>query len=149
MNDFSISFTVPGRPVGKGRPRFSNGRAYTDQQTKEYEEEVAWRFMTAKRSKMLAQTFWERVKEAPVAITITAFYPVPKSDSKKKRTEKLENYIRPTIKPDVDNVVKAILDGLNGLAYKDDKQVFQLVAMKRYAADPRVDVALVYDRCLP
>jgi len=149
MNDFSLSFTVPGKPVGKGRPRFSNGRAYTDQKTKEYEEEIAWRFMTARRSKMLRPETWETVRLAPVAITITAFYPVPKSDSKKTRAEKLENYIRPTVKPDVDNVAKAILDGLNGLAYKDDAQVFQLVIMKRFAENPRVDVAIVYDRCIP
>ena len=46
----------------------------------------------------------------------------------------------PKVKPDLDNVVKAVLDALNGVVYRDDAQVVNLVATKRYATEPRVEV---------
>lgn len=36
-----LTFTVPGEPRGKGRPRFSGGRAYTDSETRAYERKIA------------------------------------------------------------------------------------------------------------
>ncbi|NFS59368.1 RusA family crossover junction endodeoxyribonuclease, partial [Clostridium sporogenes] len=50
--------------------------------------------------------------------------------------------VRPTIKPDVDNIAKVILDSLNGLAYKDDKQIVTCGISKWYGEDPRVEVIL-------
>lgn len=52
----------------------------------------------------------------------------------------LEDEIYPTIKPDTDNIAKIILDSLNGIAYKDDKQVIRLQVEKRYAEEPSVSV---------
>jgi Holliday junction resolvase RusA-like endonuclease len=48
----------------------------------------------------------------------------------------------PKVKPDLDNVAKAVLDAINGIVYVDDAQVINLVATKRYATDPRVEVYL-------
>jgi Holliday junction resolvase RusA-like endonuclease len=48
--------------------------------------------------------------------------------------------IYPQVKPDLDNVMKAVLDALNGVVYADDSQVINLVATKRYSTDPRVEV---------
>lgn len=50
--------------------------------------------------------------------------------------------IRPIIKPDTDNIIKAVLDALNGLAYEDDSEVVSVTAKKYYSAEPRVEVAL-------
>ena len=50
--------------------------------------------------------------------------------------------IRPTIKPDVDNIAKVILDSLNGLAYKDDKQIVFCIISKWYGENPKVEVIL-------
>ena len=148
MSDFSVHFTIPGPPGRKGRPRFSNGRAYTDEKTKAYEELIAWQFMSAQSRWQLSPEQWERVKKAQVSIVIIASYEIPKSDSKKVRLEKLENRQRPMKKPDIDNVCKVVLDGLNGLAYKDDTQVYHLHAIKRYDETPRVEVSVIYDNCL-
>jgi Holliday junction resolvase RusA-like endonuclease len=52
----------------------------------------------------------------------------------------LDNKIYPTIKPDTDNIAKSILDSLNGIAYKDDKQVVKLTVEKRYDEIPSVSV---------
>lgn len=52
----------------------------------------------------------------------------------------LDNKIYPTIKPDTDNIAKSILDSLNGIAYKDDKQVTRLTVEKRYDEQPSVSV---------
>lgn len=52
----------------------------------------------------------------------------------------LNNEINPTTKPDTDNIAKSILDSLNGIAYKDDKQVVKLTVEKRYDEIPSVSV---------
>ena len=41
----------------------------------------------------------------------------------------LESY---TKKPDLDNLVKSVLDGLNGIAYVDDNQIIDIEARKEY-----------------
>lgn len=69
----------------------------------------------------------------PVSITLTIYLPVPKSFSKKKTTEAMEAKIFPTKKPDVDNVLKAVMDALNGVLYEDDKQVVAVCVEKYYA----------------
>ena len=71
---------------------------------------------------------------------IIAYFPIPKSTSKKKRDEMERGLILPTKKPDTDNIAKAILDALNGLAYYDDAQVVHLEVQKRYSNEPRAEV---------
>ena len=51
-------------------------------------------------------------------------------------------YIRPAKKPDIDNVIKSILDALNGVAYHDDTQVVAVFAEKYYSDTPRVEVEI-------
>ena len=50
--------------------------------------------------------------------------------------------IRPTKKPDLDNIAKAVLDSLNGIAYKDDSQIVSMVVSKKYSNRPRVEITL-------
>ena len=54
----------------------------------------------------------------------------------------LNGELRPTKKPDCDNIAKVILDALNGIAYHDDSQVVELVVHKHYAETTRVNVTL-------
>lgn len=81
--------------------------------------------------------------EGAVRAEITAYYGIPKSASKRTRADMLSRYIRPAKKPDLDNVAKIVLDSLNGLAYKDDAAVVELVVEKFYSETPRVEVRLV------
>jgi Holliday junction resolvase RusA-like endonuclease len=135
-----VSFTIPGEPQGKARPRVvrKNGISltYTPDKTVAYEELVRIRFKAA------AQGF-RFPDDAQVGIQITAWYSIPKSKSKKVKAAMLAGQINPTKKPDCDNIVKIICDALNGIAYKDDQQITLAQIRKKYADMPRVDVRLM------
>jgi len=80
--------------------------------------------------------------EGPVAVVVDMRCQVPASWSKKKQAQALIGEVRPVTKPDQDNVLKAIFDGLNGVAWKDDVQVVEIVSRKRYAPLPGVYVEI-------
>ena len=133
-----IEFTVPGEPKGKGRPRFSRvgkfTKTYTDVKTKMYEEKIA--------SAARLQMYPNEPLETPLSITLIFHIGVPKSYSKKRTTDCLTGKEWPTKKPDVDNIAKAFLDAMNGIAYKDDVQVIRLHAYKKYSIDPHVHITI-------
>lgn len=131
----TVHFTVPGKPMGKQRPRFNSRTrtTYTPEETLTYEEEVQWAYRMAPKAKML---------KGNIKAEIVAYYPIPKSTSKKQRADMIEGFLLPTKKPDTDNIAKIILDSLNGIAYDDDSQVVSLLVLKRYAENPRVEVRL-------
>lgn len=128
-----ILFIVPGTPVPKGRPRFTRqGRTYTPVKTKSYEELVA---ICAKRVMDCPEPL-----KTPVAVFVTVFFPVPASYSAKRREACLAGFEKHTKRPDLDNVVKAITDGMNGVVYEDDCQIVRIVAKKDYCMDAMVEV---------
>lgn len=133
-----MKFTVPGEPVGKGRPRVvHNGKftqSYTPEKTATYENLVKLEFQRQ------CPTFF--IPDAPVTMKIKCFCGLAKGDSKRKRAAKLAGAIRPTKKPDIDNCIKIIADALNGLAYVDDTQIVGVTAEKYYAEIPHVDVEI-------
>lgn len=134
-----IRFKIPGEPKGKGRPRITmrgaHAVAYTPKDTASYENWVKCRFQMERCEKIQGA-------DTPIAATINVVYPIPKSATKKARELMLADKVRPTKKPDCDNIVKIIFDALNGLAYDDDKQIVSLIFKKTYGDDPRVEVAL-------
>lgn len=134
----SIAFTVPGEPVAKGRAR-SLVRAghvahYTPEKTARYENLVALAAQQAMGS--LAPFI------GPVSITVMAYMGIAGSWSKRKKTAAIDGTVFPTKRPDIDNVLKAIKDGLNGVVWKDDSQVVNVMAGKRYDQVPRVEVVV-------
>lgn len=127
-----ISFTIPGPPQGKARPRVVRTKSgasmsFTPDKTVAYEELVRLRFLEAAKDAEMAEPC-----EAPVCITILALYPIPKSTSKKRAAAMERCEILPAKKPDWDNIGKIICDALNGLAYKDDAQVVAASVRKQY-----------------
>ena len=132
-----VKFTIIGEPKGKGRPRFipQTGRAITPKDTANYETLV----------KMEYQYQCSGIRfpdDAMLDMRIMAFYSIPKSATKKKRELMQKNLIRPTKKPDMDNVVKIIADSLNQIAYKDDTQIVDCQCRKFYSDNPRVEVII-------
>lgn len=137
----SINFTVLGIPVGKGRPKFStvNGHAvaYTPAKTANYE--------------MLVKLSYQQQcgdckpyeKDVPLMADITALFPIPKSASKKLQAKMLSGAVRPTKKPDCDNIIKSVLDALNRVAYYDDSQVVKICIRKRYDTNPRTIIEII------
>ena len=136
-----ISFTVDGTAVPKQRPRISGRRAYTPKRTKDYEERVLNEFRSSYSG------FYPAFgKDVPVRICISVIQEIPKSWSKKKRSQAESGEIVPLSRNgDVDNIAKSILDALNTLAYEDDAQVTTLIISKRYGADPYVAVRIEED----
>lgn len=130
MND--IIFTVPGVPQGKGRPRVTRNGTFTPKKTRDYEKKV--------RDCYIAQGGQMFPDDTPLFASITAIFPIPSSLSKKRRA--MFNGKRHCKKPDADNVAKAILDALNGVAYRDDSAVSSLIVGKSYGDDARVIVIL-------
>ena len=135
-----IVFTVLGEPVGKARPRaFRAGnsvRMYTPAKTKTYEQVVASAGLIAMAdAKSLPIT-------GAVLLDLSISVGIPASWSKKRKAAALAGNEYPAKKPDADNIIKAICDGLNGIAWVDDAQVVDVIARKRYSADPGVHVQI-------
>ena len=131
-------FKIPGKVQAKQRPRFSkSGIVYTPKETRVYED-----FVRVCYSDYANQYQWEPY-DGQLRAEIEVFIQVPKSDSKLNKQAKIIGEIRPTIKPDCDNLAKSLLDSLNGWAYQDDKQVVELEVKKFYAEQPEVKVKLM------
>lgn len=130
-------FLIPGEPKGKARPRVNTTtrRAYTPEDTKQYERTVQYSYLNAYPA-------GQRFHIGPCNVTITACFPVPVSWPRWKKYKALSGEIAPEKKPDADNIAKAVLDALNGIAYKDDSQVVKLTVDKRYAEKGHVAVRI-------
>jgi Holliday junction resolvase RusA-like endonuclease len=131
-----IMFTVYGHPVAKGRPRFSTrGKfpvAYTPEKTKTYESEVG---MMAKVA-MGASKALEGALEAFIYVT----FPVPASYSKKRTEACLNDFEKHTKRPDLDNVIKSVIDGMDKIVFDNDSQITSIHATKVYGEVAKVEV---------
>lgn len=129
-----IRFTVPGVPQGKGRPRVTArggfARVYTPSKTVAYEGLIA----IAGREAMEAASPYA----GPVCVEATAVFAIPASWSKRRKAEAQWH----TSKPDGDNIVKALGDGLNGVAWRDDSQVASWKIIKVYGDTPGLHVTV-------
>jgi Holliday junction resolvase RusA-like endonuclease len=136
---FSVSFIVPGHPFGKQRSRSTkSGRHYTPQETVRYENLVMMQAMQAMQGRPPV--------DIDVGLMFVAVFPVPDSWSAKKRAVALAGDIRPTKKPDLSNIQKALEDGMNAVVFKDDSQITESGGSKKiYGEVPCVKVC-VYDR---
>lgn len=136
--------------MGKQRPKFStaNGfvKTYTPQKTQSYENLVKYAYQS-KYGNMAFQ------QHQQLKAHIVAYFGIPKGHYKfYKRTNTTEldkigkgmkdGLIRPTKKPDTDNIAKICLDSLNGIAYPDDSQIVRLVVNKYYAEEPKVIIEI-------
>lgn len=129
-----LVFIIPGDPVGKGRPRVTRtGHVYAPGKTRAAEEHVKTLAMVAMAG--------VRAFEGPVIVSITAFYEVPASWPNLRQRLAISGAESPG-KPDLDNVVKLVLDAINKTVFADDKLVVQLVARKLYGPDPHTRVTV-------
>jgi Holliday junction resolvase RusA-like endonuclease len=138
---FMVNYIVYGEPVGKGRPRFARRgtfvSTYTPQKTKTYEDEIR---MMAKAAMGASEPL-----DTPVTVAIYIRVGIPASYSKQKRKDALSGVLKPTKKPDLDNVAKCFLDSMNEIVYLDDKLVVNLHVTKVYAETPAVEVMVKED----
>jgi Holliday junction resolvase RusA-like endonuclease len=137
---FSVSFIVPDHPFGKQTSKSTKKGSwhYKPKETRSYEDTV----------KLLAR---QAMKGRPpvdidVGLMLVAVFPILKDFTKAERAAALADEIRPTKKPDLSNITKAIEDGMNGVVYCDDNQITEYGGSKKiYGEVPCVKVC-VYDR---
>ena len=129
-------FEVPGKVVGKGRPRLNtySGIVYTPTKTKDYETLVEQYFLL-KYPKF-------KVFEGRVKVSIIAYFAIPKATKKSDIKEMLDNNISPTKKPDIDNIVKVVLDIMNKFAFRDDNQITKLEVEKKYSIEDKIYIKI-------
>lgn len=129
-------FEVPGKIIGKGRPRVNTTTAiaYTPTRTREYEELVKQYFIMKYRG--------IKPLEGRLNIEIIAYFGISKNANKKEKSQMIENSISPCKKPDIDNIAKIILDSLNKLAFNDDNQITKLSVEKVYSEEEKVYIKI-------
>lgn len=139
-----LSFFIEGEPMGKERPKATtvggHAKVYTPKKTANYEAKVGYAFRQAYPNAEPLTT--------ALGAFICCYFPLnkgdytPKGQLTKKGRAKARGEIAHTKKPDCDNLAKAVLDGLNGLAFVDDSQIVYLMVEKYYGVVPRVQVVI-------
>ena len=126
-----VKFHINTRPTPKQRPRLGKGgKVYTPNSTKVFEE-------------ICRLSYGNRYyfDKEYISIKIVFKFKVPKSYSKKKYSEAIEGKIRPSTN-DIDNLLKSVLDGLNGKAWKDDRYIYSIEAEKIFADKDCIEVVI-------
>lgn len=123
-----IVFHVPGPPVPKARPRTvrtKSGRTvtYTPGETVLYENRVRAAAHAVAPGELL---------DGPVRLEVMFLFARPKSRPKKHRY--------PDVRPDLENLLKAVMDALTGIVWRDDAQVVDVSALKLYGPTPGTNV---------
>ena len=133
-----LTFFIPGEPVAKARARAFVRRGtiahYTPDKTARYENLVK---LVAKQAIGAAKPL-----EGPLSLRCTFWLSVPMSYAKRRREACLNGLERHCKRPDIDNLLKSVKDGCNGVAWIDDCQVVEVSAFKKYGETPGVDVEI-------
>jgi Holliday junction resolvase RusA-like endonuclease len=131
----NVEIMLPGLPRGKGRPRFTVrggfARTYTDDKTASFEGALRLAGSVAMRGRAPLS--------GPLALDMVAVFPIPASWSKVKRGLAEIGAVRPTGKPDCDNLLK-VIDGLNGVVWVDDSQIVSATIAKCYGPAPELAI---------
>jgi Holliday junction resolvase RusA-like endonuclease len=124
MTDFTL--TIPMEPIGKGRPRMTRrGVAFTPAETRHAEAEMKWWLLKAIEGRETP------VFKGPLRVTVTFVF------RRKDSVRRLHH----TIKPDIDNCIKA-MDAFNGLLWEDDAQIVEISAAKVYGDQGAIELAV-------
>lgn len=115
-----MKYIIPGQPIPLSRPRFSKDHVYDSQKGEKFAASINIKF-------------WHKDKPfflGPLHLTITFFM----QSTRKKGWHDL--------RPDLDNLIKFVLDVMNGIVYNDDKQVVKITAEKIYDKEPRTEITI-------
>ena len=123
-------------PVPKARPRMTkSGHTYTPKRTRDYETYVANEWIRQNGKTLM---------KGDIKLELVFGMKIPKSWSKEKEKKAILGYINPATRPDTTNLIKAVEDGLNGVAYEDDKQIIDIRARKIYTPQPYTEI-IIYE----
>ena len=141
---------IPGEPIAKKRPLFvhkdRNGNAlpYVKVVNKQEDEEADFKwavitYLTENEGNLYM------IDDTPISITCSFYMERPKSHYGTGKNSGILKQGAPQIcikKKDLDNLEKFVFDCLNGLAWKDDKQVAASHARKVYSENPRTEIEI-------
>lgn len=113
-----ITFTVKGLPIPQGSMKVINGHMIHSQGS----TLTGWRSQVG----YAAREAGAKPHLEAVHIEMVFTMPRPKTVTRPE----------PSVAPDLDKLVRAVLDGLTAVAYRDDGQVTSLTATKEYGVDP-------------
>lgn len=133
-----LSFTIPGEVVPQGRPRATRQGGFV----RMYQPATSTNFQNLVKMSAMSVMQDDMPFENPICLTVHFFLPIPKSTSKKKIAEMLKFELLPLKYPDLDNALKGIMDGMTGVTWKDDKQVYTCYMAKYYSERPRTEVTV-------
>ena len=126
-----MTVVIAGEPVAKARPRVTRrGITYTPAHTRKYEAH-------ARLAAQLAMGDRPPI-EVPVRLELVVELPIPDSWSGRRRALAITGDLLPTSRPDVDNYIKAGLDSLNEIVVRDDSQIVEITARKRFSIAPKL-----------
>ena len=137
----SILFEIMGEPVAQGRPRAGKtfkGKTvlYDPLKSRDFKHYVKL---------VAAQHAPSELIQGPITLFVDVYRPTPKKYQTAPKQELIESgELRPTSRPDVDNYVKGVKDGLSKIIWQDDSQVVELTVRKFYSFSPRVVVCIKY-----
>lgn len=137
-----ILFSIPGEPKGKVNMKpIRMGKHLSLCNT-----EHNLNYMSLVRDAWFSKKAEKIPDDCRIYFDINAYFQIPKSVSKLKRERMLRDGIKPTKKPDCDNISKIICDALNGIAFHDDSMIVGLMVEKYYSEFPRVVVSIRYSK---
>ncbi|AYC28704.1 RusA family crossover junction endodeoxyribonuclease [Paenisporosarcina cavernae] len=138
----SILFEIVGEPVAQGRPRAgktAKGKTvlYDPLKSRDFKQYVQL---------VASQHAPSNLIEGPIVLHVDIYKSIPKALQTKPKQKLIEaGQLRPITKPDVDNYVKGVKDGMNKIIWNDDSQVVELTVRKFYSNNPKVVVCVKYD----
>lgn len=133
-----VAFTFDGKPQGKARHRTTKfGRSYTPAKTAAAEKAIGLLYRAEARSLP--------IMTGTVQLKVEAIFDIPKSWSKADRAAALDGSLEYTGKPDADNILKLVMDALNGVAWVDDSQVHPDKPVRRYGVAARTEVIVEHE----
>lgn len=125
MQSEKFEIFIPMVPVAKARPRVTkSGFAFTPKKTLQAEYDIKYLLFQARPKKF--------EKETALRLELEFYFVKPKSAPK--------NRVFPTVKIDIDNLTKLVCDSMNKIVYHDDCQIIDLIAKKRYADKPGINI---------
>ncbi len=116
---FTIVMAPKGQKRARGRAFLVGGRAIAGKPRKDGDQ-------LQEEEKILALLYEHRPVEpldGALLLGVKAYLPIPASKSKKWQAAAAQGIIRPTTKPDLDNILKHLKDCMNGVFWVDDKQI--------------------------
>lgn len=137
-----IVFEVEGRPVPQGSMTASYNRTLGVAHVHHVQGEALAQWRASIR--IAAREAGATVSPLPIAISVVFGMPRPKAHmrwSGGRLIPKIDYwYARPGVAPDVDKLLRAVLDALTGVCYADDAQVVEVYCSKVYADVTKIGV---------